>query len=110
MGQAVDSLLENGRVATAALVLAELAQGARSEKEISQLRKYLQPLYWIEGLDRHWEEAGELSFRMRQKGKTVNLTDCYLARLAAGSEATIFSLDKHFRWIADLENCPLFAI
>lgn len=104
----VDSLLENGRAATAAIILAELTQGAKNEKEIDTLKNYFQPLTWIESRDEHWKRAGELAFRLRQKGKTINLTDCYIAALAHQSSATILSLDKHFEWISDSRGCTLF--
>lgn len=104
----MDLLLENSQVATAAIILAELTCGAKTEQEIRKLKEHLRPLQWIQSSDAHWQRAGELSFRLRQKGKTVNLSDCYIASLAHTGQATIFSLDKHFAWIAEIEGDELF--
>ncbi|MBI2981391.1 MAG: PIN domain-containing protein [Deltaproteobacteria bacterium] len=103
----VDELLENGRVATAAIIVAEMVQGARSEAEAKKIREYFAPLFWIESSDRHWEIAGELSFRLRRKGRSVNLTDCYIAALTKGDQVKVLSLDKHFQWIAAEKGCDL---
>ena len=108
LGEIVDQLLENDRVACAAIVLSELIQGAKSEKEIRQLRIFLHPLHWIQGTDAHWERAGELSFRLKQSGKTANLTDCYIASLAQSAEAAVLTRDKDFLRIAEARGCNLF--
>lgn len=106
----VDGLLENAVVAMAAIIQAELIQGARGEKETKKLKEYFKPLYWIQGLDTHWHEAGELSAKLRKSGRTVNLTDCYIASLAKSANASILSLDKHFSWIAKAEGCKILEI
>ncbi|OGQ06297.1 MAG: hypothetical protein A3F82_03440 [Deltaproteobacteria bacterium RIFCSPLOWO2_12_FULL_44_12] len=105
--QTVDTLLDNAQVATAAIIQAELVQGSRGEKEVKKLKEYFKPLYWIQGNDTHWQEAGELSLRLRQTGKKINLTDCYIASLAKSSSANVFSLDKHFIWIEKIGGCSL---
>ena len=107
--ETVDRLLEGGQVACSALILAELVQGARSEREISQLKEFFRPVHWIAGADRHWEQAGELSYRLKRSGKTVGLTDCYLAALANEAGARILTADKDFQRVADAKGCELFV-
>lgn len=107
--ESVDQLLDNARVACATIILAELIQGAKTEKEVKQLKAFFQPLSWIQSNDEHWMKAGELSFRLKRSGKTVNLTDCYIASLAESSSALVFTLDKDFQWITQLKGCRLFA-
>lgn len=106
--QTLDLLLDNAQVATAAIIVAELTQGARDKKEIEKIKGHFKPLHWLPGTDRHWEMAGELSLQLRQTGKKINLTDCYIASLAKSASANLFSLDKHFTWIAKIEGCALF--
>jgi len=108
--QTVDTLLDNVQIATAAIIQAELIQGSRSEKEVKYLKEYFKPLHWIESSDIHWQEAGELSLKLRQSGKRINLTDCYIASLAKSASASIFSLDKHFIWIVKIGGYSLFPI
>ena len=104
----VDLLLDNDRVVTAAVIMAELVQGAASEREVDQLTGYFRPLYRIQGRDSHWVEAGFLSFRLRKKGKTVNLTDCYISCLASSAPSLVYTRDKHFRWISEIGAWELF--
>ncbi|MBI5299448.1 MAG: PIN domain-containing protein [Deltaproteobacteria bacterium] len=106
--QKVDSLLDSAQIAMTAVVQAELIQGSRSEKEVQKLKEYFKPLFWIQGNDTHWLKAGEMSLKLRQTGKTINLTDCYIAVLAQSASASVFSLDKHFVWIAKIGGCSLF--
>jgi predicted nucleic acid-binding protein len=106
--EVVDDLLSNTRVATAGIILAELAQGARTTTESQSIRTHFQPLHWITSEDSHWETAGHLSWKLRRAAKTVNLTDCYIASLSVSAAASIYTLDKHFHWIADVSGCTLF--
>ncbi len=66
------------------------------------------PLHWITGTDSHWEAAGHLSQKLRRSGKSVNLTDCYIASLAASDAALVYTLDRHFIWISGANGCKLF--
>lgn len=103
----VDDLLSDTRVATAGVILAELTQGARTIHESQSIHSHFQPLHWISSTDAHWEVAGQLSWKLRKSGKTVNLTDCYIASLAESASASIYTLDKHFTWISDARGCKL---
>jgi predicted nucleic acid-binding protein len=44
-----------------------------------------------------WIKTGRLSYSLKKKGKTVNLTDCYIAVIAQEHDCHIFSLDEHFK-------------
>ena len=46
-----------------------------------------------------WIEAGKLSYKLRKKGRTINLADCYIAIIAKANEYCILTLDKHFKYI-----------
>lgn len=105
----VDLLLRQDQVATAAIIMAELNQGVKSSAEGKTLKTYFKPLHWIPGTDAHWEQAGALSWALRHAGRTVNLTDCYIASIASSAGARIYSLDKHFQWIAGQGGCQLFT-
>lgn len=104
----LDTLLSTVQVATAGIILAELTQGVKSDRESQAIHKHFRPLYWIPSHDSHWEMAGRLALKLRRSGKSVNLSDCYIACLANSASASIYSLDKHFSWIADAGGCKLF--
>lgn len=95
----VDELLSDGDIHVPKIVLAELIQGAHSEKNLEVIREFVEAFTIIgEGTDT-WLEAGRLSFTLKKKGKTINLADCYIAILAKEHKCSILTLDKHFKEI-----------
>lgn len=87
--------------ATCRLVLAELIQGARSEKETALIIDLPSVATILKENESTWQQAGFLSNNLRKQGKNLPLIDCYLAVLAKENEATVLTLDKHFSIIAE---------
>ena len=87
--------------ATCQLVLAELIQGARSEKEIALIIDLVSVAKILKEGESTWQQAGFLANKLRKQGKTLSLIDCYLAILAKENKAAILTLDKHFLIIAE---------
>ena len=104
-GKVVKTLLEEDRVVIAGVIIAELLQGAREEKEFQTLKESLITLPFLQERPQSWEEVGRLSFEMRKKGLTVPLTDCLIAVLAKEEDYSIFTLDSHF---ISLPNIKLY--
>jgi predicted nucleic acid-binding protein len=95
----MDELLSDGDIHVPKIVLAELIQGAHSEKNLEVIREFVEAFTIIgESVDT-WMEAGMLSFALKKKGKTINLADCYIAILAKEHKCSILTLDKHFKEI-----------
>lgn len=95
-----DALLLNTAV-TCQLVLAELLQGAKSEKEIELIKDLASIVKIVDESVYTWQNTGLLANKLRKHGKTLSLVDCYLAVLAKENKADILTLDKHFAVIAD---------
>lgn len=93
----VDEVLSLSEVFVPKVVIAELIQGAVSEKEISVIAEFIEAFNVIDQTEDTWAKAGRLSFSMKRKGITVNLVDCYIAVLALENNCLIFSLDTHFK-------------
>lgn len=92
----VSTLLESGRICTLGIVIAELIQGVRSEDEVKVLEDFVHVFELLPERVETWREAGKLSWRLRRRGKTVGLADCYVAVAASAAGASVFSLDRHF--------------
>jgi hypothetical protein len=89
-------LMDDDKICCIGLVLAELMQGAKSEKELNTIKEFLHVFdFFPESIDL-WEDAGELSFMLQRKGVTVGLSDCYISVITKSANATLLTLDKHF--------------
>ena len=89
-------LIDNDVVCCMGIVLAELLQGAKSEKELNTIKEFLHVFDFLPESVKSWEKAGELSYALKQKGKAVGLSDCYIAVLTRSSSVKLLTLDKQF--------------
>ncbi len=107
LARQVDDILDSIIVHVPKIVIAELIQGARSEKEISVIEEFIGAFNIIDHQRDTWINAGRLSFSLKKKGITVHLTDCYIALIASESSCRIFTLDKHFKDIKKILKIEL---
>ena len=103
----VDDILSKQEVCVPKIVIAELIQGSRSEREVSIIEDFVNAFNIIDQKEDTWIKAGKLSFTLKRKGRTVNLTDCYIAVTAQEHACQIFSLDEHFKDIQKALNIRL---
>jgi len=96
---AVLKLLDANLACCTGLILGELMQGARSERELSVIAEFTHVFEFLPETPRLWEKTGRLSFALRRKGLTVGLADCFIAISTAEAGAQLFTLDSHFEAI-----------
>ena len=106
----VSGLIDDKRICCVGLVLAELLQGAKSEKELAVLRDFRHVFEFLDESVDLWQAAGELSHALVRKGKTIGLSDCYLAVTAKANKAMILTLDRHFEAIKDVAGISLYVV
>jgi predicted nucleic acid-binding protein len=106
----LDQLIAEDRVRICAAILAELLQGATTAKDLEAAENLASALPILPATDKTWLEAGKLNQKLRSKGISVGLLDCYLAVLAQSHECILFSLDKHFPLIARHSSLQLMNI
>ena len=95
----VSSLLQNNRVVTTGIIIAELLQGMKDMKEESNISDILAETSPLEITIDLWIKAGKLALSLRRKGINLPLTDVAIAALAIEHNLSIFTLDKHFHQI-----------
>jgi predicted nucleic acid-binding protein len=95
-------LLREGRVLLLGVVLAEILQGIKTQKESVIVKKGLLKLPYIEMTRKIWEKAGEISASLLRKGITVPLSDLIVASCALSEDLEVFTLDSHFRKVPGL--------
>ncbi|MBI5184585.1 MAG: PIN domain-containing protein [Nitrospinae bacterium] len=67
----MDDILIQADVFVPKVIIAELIQGAKSEKEISVIEGFLDAFFIIDQSKDSWAKAARLSFAMKRKGATV---------------------------------------
>jgi tRNA(fMet)-specific endonuclease VapC len=93
----VDPILSQCEVYVPKIVVAELVQGAHSEKDLALILEFLDAFTICGELEDTWLKAGRLSYALKKRGKTVNLSDCYIAIQAKENDCSVLTMDKHFK-------------
>lgn len=96
IGGVLETLILDNSVWVCGVVLFELMQGVKSDREKSLIKETLSNLQYVEMSNALWEKAADLSALLRKKGVTVPLSDIFLAAVAIERNLQIFTLDKHF--------------
>jgi hypothetical protein len=107
---AISGLMDDKRICCSGIILAELIQGAKSEKELGVLRDFRHVFEFLDESVDLWQAAGELSNTLQRKGKSVGLSDCYLAVSAKTHKVKILTLDKHFDIIKGAVSIGLYEV
>lgn len=100
-------LIDRDLVACCGIILAELMQGAKSERELKMLGGFLAVFEFPKESAGSWAAAGELSYNLRKSGSATGLADCYIAALAMKNGYRVLSMDKHFAEIAKAADIRL---
>lgn len=103
----VDKILDEDEVCVPKIVIAELMQGAKSTKELSIIRDFIEAFNVIDQRDDTWIKAGRLSYNLKKKGKNIHLLDCYIAVIAQENGCKIFTINRHFLEIKGIFNITL---
>jgi len=97
LGNQVAELIETNRAAITGVVIAELLQGVKLEKEGQRLRLLFRSIHYLPTEDNDWFIAGQLAQQLRAKGLTLPLTDVLIAVIAQRHTMPVLTLDKHFQ-------------
>ncbi len=93
------------------LIYQELLQGANTEKEFSELRRYLKTQVFYDVKDRKtsFENAARIYFMCRKKGRQIGSTiDCLIAQIAIENGLFLLHNDKDFEKIATVVKLKLY--
>lgn len=102
VGEHLAFLLQENSIFTCGIVIFELLQGIRSEKEKNLVVETLHGLSYIEMTPLLWKKAATLSTLLRQKGIVLPNSDIFISAIAMEYNLSIFTLDKHFEYIPDI--------
>jgi tRNA(fMet)-specific endonuclease VapC len=107
VSEKVDKILSENEVYVPKIVLAELIQGAKSEREITVIKDFIDAFHIIDQKEDSWIKAGQFSYNLKKRGKSVNLIDCYISVIAQEYNCKIFTLDERFKEIQRIADINL---
>ena len=99
----VTRLLQDNRVVTTGIIIAELLQGmkdVKEERDISGIFAEISPLEITTDL---WIKTGKIALSLRREGINLPLTDVAIAALAVEHNLSVYTLDKHFEKMPGLK-------
>jgi predicted nucleic acid-binding protein len=97
-------LIREEKVVMTGMVLAEILQGIKAQKEAGLVRDHLQKLPYLETTRKTWENAGQLSASLRARGITIPLSDLIIAATAMSHGCEVFTVDPHFDQVKELKR------
>jgi hypothetical protein len=103
-------LLTENRIVSAGIIVAELLQGAKTEKEAAVIKDFVHVFEFLPETPKLWEEAGELSCNMRRKGKTIGLSDCFIAVITKHYNTSLLTLDTDFAVLKEEANLNILSM
>jgi predicted nucleic acid-binding protein len=101
-------VLERDQVVTTPLIILELLQGCKTQREFSDLKARMESLENVLLEDLSWDRVYHLAFSLRRKGLTLPTLDILIAFLSIRKGYALLHHDRHFRLIA--EHSELAAI
>lgn len=99
------SAVMNSLAATSPVIILEIIQGCRSERERDAMKAHLQQLTVVNIGQTAWEYSYQLAFSLRRSGLTVPTVDTIIAAIALEHECILLHQDRHYELIA--RHCPL---
>ena len=106
----VSRLIDDEQIYCCGIILAELMQGAKSDKELRILDDFLHVFSFVPETPQLWSAAGKLAYQLRRKGITIALSDCFIAAAAASCHAQVATLDGHFDVLGKPAKVTLYPL
>ena len=102
VGKSLKSLLKKGRVVIAGIILTELLQGAKIEREFESILESMLALPFLETTLNTWIQSGRISSVLRKEGILIPTTNLIIASLSLEDNCRIFTLDLHLNKIPNI--------
>ena len=100
LGDAVERALSDDTALMCGVVIAELLQGAKGEKEKQQLGFLFANVECLPVLPDDWHSAGRALQALRLSGITLPLSDALIAAVAQRHGVSILTADAHFKHLS----------
>jgi predicted nucleic acid-binding protein len=103
-----DLIKENNRAVICGIILQEVLQGIRDDKNYRQIKSSLSDLPFINTDKEIYLHSSGLYRSLRKKGVTVPSVDVTIASISILNKVPLFTKDRHFRTIARHSDLKLY--
>jgi predicted nucleic acid-binding protein len=100
LGNQVAVLIDNNQAAISGVIIAELLQGVKIEKQQQQISLLINSVTAFPTQEFDWVNAGLLLQKLRSRGITLPLTDALISVVAHPYLVKVLTVDKHFHHLA----------
>ena len=84
-------------------IISELLHGVKNEKEYKILSQSIGAIPYLDCTFEDWIKTGNVLFYLKKKGKIIPLTDALISVVALRIDASILTLDQHFKEIPGIK-------
>lgn len=84
-------------------IISELLHGVKNEKEYKILSQSIGAIPYLDCTFEDWIKTGNILFYLKKKGKIIPLTDALISVVALRIDASILTLDRHFKEIPGIK-------
>ena len=100
LGDVVERALSDDTALMCGVVVAELLQGAKGQKEMQQLEFLFANVACLPVLPDDWHDAGRALQALRLRGVTLPLSDAIIASVAKRHGVSILTANAHFKHLS----------
>ena len=105
----VEEFLLGNQAAFCGPVKTELLRGFKNEREKKKIFSLMDGCLWLDQPENLWENAGELGYLTRRKGKTLKTFDLLIATYALKHQIPVLTSDSDFKFI-QAAGIPLLLV
>jgi len=108
--EVLKQLIEDGEeIFLLGIILQEILQGVRRQKDFNSLKVYFEPFPMIETGREDYIKAAQLKNRLMSKGIQVSTVDALIASTAINYKCLLFTADRDFGYIAEHKDLLLLG-
>ncbi len=104
----LDDNLNLENIIISGIIISELLQGVKGAKEYDMLSSAIGAVPYIECIYEDWAKTGKILHDLKKNGISIPLTDALIAAMAIRNNASVLTLDKHFREISLVADLNLY--
>ncbi len=99
----IDENLDLDNIYIVGPIISELLHGVKSKSEYDTLSGAIEAVPFLNCIYADWVKAGKILFELKKTGISIPLTDAIIGSIALRTDASILTIDSHFKKIKDLK-------